>query len=220
MDISQFATLIFDCDGVVLDSNKVKTNAFYNAALPYGVEAAETLVDHHRKNGGISRYIKFEYFLQEIVGAEVEQASLNKLLDDYAREVREGLLSCEVSPGLDELRQSTQSRWLIVSGGDQNELRDIFAQRNLAGNFNGGVFGSPDKKEHILSRELSRGNIQFPALFIGDSKYDHQAADSVNMDFVFVHDWTEVKDWREYCEENELDFINNLSSLKAALPSM
>ena len=220
MDISQFATLIFDCDGVVLDSNKVKTNAFYNAALPYGVEAAETLVDHHRKNGGISRYIKFEYFLQEIVGAEVEQASLNKLLDDYAREVREGLLSCEVSPGLDELRQSTQSRWLIVSGGDQNELRDIFAQRNLAGNFNGGVFGSPDKKEHILSRELSRGNIQFPALFIGDSKYDHQAADSVNMDFVFVHDWTEVKDWREYCEENELDFINNLSSLKAASPSM
>jgi len=220
MDISQFATLIFDCDGVVLDSNKVKTNAFYNAALPYGVEAAETLVDHHRKNGGISRYIKFEYFLQEIVGAEVEQASLNKLLDDYARDVREGLLSCEVSPGLDELRQSTQSRWLIVSGGDQNELRDIFAQRNLAGNFNGGVFGSPDKKEHILSRELSRGNIQFPALFIGDSKYDHQAADSVNMDFVFVHDWTEVKDWREYCEENELDFINNLSSLKAALPSM
>lgn len=220
MDISQFATLIFDCDGVVLDSNKVKTNAFYNAALPYGVEAAETLVDHHRKNGGISRYIKFEYFLQEIVGAEVEQASLNKLLDDYARDVREGLLSCEVSPGLDELRQSTQSRWLIVSGGDQNELRDIFAQRNLAGNFNGGVFGSPDKKEHILSRELSRGNIQFPALFIGDSKYDHQAADSVNMDFVFVHDWTEVKDWREYCEENELDFINNLSSLKAASPSM
>ena len=48
MDISQYATLIFDCDGVILDSNKIKTTAFYNTALPYGEDAAEALVNYHK----------------------------------------------------------------------------------------------------------------------------------------------------------------------------
>ena len=123
------------------------------------------------------------------------------------------MISCQVSPGLNKLRQATQSRWLIVSGGDQNELRDIFAQRNLAGNFNGGIFGSPDTKNFILSRELENGNIKLPALFIGDSKYDHQSASIANVDFVFAHEWTEVSDWREYCNEHGLDYINSISYL-------
>jgi phosphoglycolate phosphatase-like HAD superfamily hydrolase len=213
MDISQFSTLVFDCDGVVLDSNKVKTTAFYNAALPYGVTAAETLVEYHTKRGGISRYAKFEYFLEEIVGIKVEQKILNKLLNDFACEVKRGLLVCQISSGLKNLRQNTRSNWLLVSGGDQNELRDIFTQRNLIEDFNGGIFGSPDTKDTILAREIANGNIKLPALFIGDSKYDYRAATTANIDFVFVHDWTEVNNWREYCDENKLDFIDNISQL-------
>ncbi len=213
MDVSKYATLVFDCDGVVLDSNKVKTTAFYNAALPYGLGAAEILVEYHKNHGGISRYRKFEYFLKEIVGTGVDQTSLDKLLVNYAREVRKSLITCQISPGLNKLRQSTQSRWLIVSGGDQNELRDIFAQRNLTANFNGGIFGSPDSKETILSRELKLNNIKPPVLFLGDSKYDYEAAKSISSDFIFISDWSEVKDWREYCRTNEIRYINNIYEL-------
>ena len=213
MDISQYATLIFDCDGVVLDSNKVKTAAFYNAALPYGASAAETLIEYHAKHGGISRYVKFKYFLKYIVKTKMEKIKLDILLDDYACEVREGLLSCQISPGLEKLRRITENRWLVVSGGDQNELRSVFAQRNLVEIFNGGIFGSPQTKDAILSRELGNDNIKLPALFIGDSKYDYQAAKTANIDFVFAYDWTELIDWREYCKEQELDFIRNISYL-------
>ena len=31
IDITQYDTIAFDCDGVILDSNKVKTEAFFNA---------------------------------------------------------------------------------------------------------------------------------------------------------------------------------------------
>ena len=210
MDISRYATLIFDCDGVVLDSNKVKTAAFYNTALPYGASAAEALMEYHAKHGGISRYVKFEYFLKNIVETKIEKTKLDTLLDDYECEVREGLLSCQISPGLEKLRRTSQSRWLVVSGGDQNELRDVFQQRNLVENFNGGIFGSPDTKDAILSRELGNDNIKLPALFIGDSKYDYLAAKAANIDFVFAYDWTEVSDWREYCKEHGLNFISNI----------
>ena len=35
INLLQYQTLIFDCDGVVLNSNKIKTQAFYDVAKVY-----------------------------------------------------------------------------------------------------------------------------------------------------------------------------------------
>lgn len=211
---TDYATLVFDCDGVLLDSNKVKTNAFYQAALPYGKAAAQALADYHVSNGGVSRYKKFSYFLEHIVEERIEGDTLDDLLLRYADHVRSGLLSCDVAPGLNELRNMTpKSRWMIVSGGDQAELREIFAQRQLADLFDAGIFGSPDIKEDILSREQESANIVQPALFIGDSKYDYQAASEAKLDFVFMSDWSEVKNWQHWCDTNNIHALNSIASL-------
>ena len=63
LDISRYKTLVFDCDGVVLNSNSVKTSAFYKAALAYGEVAATALVEYHVANGGVSRYKSSRIFL-------------------------------------------------------------------------------------------------------------------------------------------------------------
>jgi phosphoglycolate phosphatase-like HAD superfamily hydrolase len=52
-----------------------------------------------------------------------------------------------------------------------------------------------------------------PALFVGDSKYDHQAASGAGLDFVFLSGWTEVKDWQEYCNLHQILVRNNISQL-------
>ena len=218
--ITEYKTLVFDCDGVVLNSNKVKTQAFYQAALPYGEKAAQALVDYHVAHGGISRYIKFALFLEEIVPAYAAGCSgpdLEALLESYAKQVKQGLLTCDVAPGLQELREKTKdATWLIVSGGDQQELREVFAQRGLAELFNGGIFGSPDTKDKILARELASGNIQQPALFLGDSKYDYQAAQQAGLDFVFLSGWSEIKDWPEWSAHYQLSVAENLQTLMEA----
>lgn len=215
-ELAAYSTLVFDCDGVVLNSNRVKTQAFYQAALPYGEEAAQALVDYHVTHGGISRYKKFELFLAEMVGGS-EGPGREELLESYAGQVRAGLLECEVAPGLEELRRNTShARWLIVSGGDQNELREIFAARDLADLFDGGIFGSPDTKDEILAREQANGNITAPALFLGDSTYDHRASAAAGLDFVFLSGWTEVPGWNTWCEEEGL---THLSDLKAMMSS-
>ncbi len=59
-ELSRYRTFIFDCDGVLIDSNRVKSNAFFAAGLLYGEEAAHRLVEYHRSSGGVSRYKKFE----------------------------------------------------------------------------------------------------------------------------------------------------------------
>ena len=211
--LTHYATLVFDCDGVVLNSNRVKTDAFYEAALPYGETAATALVDYHVSNGGISRYKKFTYFIEHLVAGK-PGPGLDELLNRYAVQVRAGLMECEVASGLQTLKECTpQARWLIVSGGDQTELREVFYQRKLDKLFDGGIFGSPDTKDEILSRELLLRNIELPALFLGDSKYDYQAANVAGLDFVFMSQWSEVANWEEWCSSLSLSTRPNISAL-------
>ncbi|CAM3611234.1 HAD family hydrolase [Halomonas lysinitropha] len=218
ISVSDYTTLVFDCDGVVLDSNQVKTEAFYQATLSYGEAAAQAMVNYHVAHGGISRYKKFAHFLEQIAPLHAEQQGpdLEALLQAYAGHVLKGLLSCEMAPGLEALRQQTpNARWLIVSGGDQAELRDVFAQRGIAGWFDGGIFGSPDTKDEILARELASGTIRQPALFLGDSKYDHQAASAAGLDFVFLSGWSEVERWKVWSDRNRIISIPSLANISA-----
>ena len=67
IDVNRYKTLIFDCDGVILDSNRLKTQAFFEASKRYGKRAATKLVEYHLENGGVSRFKKFEYFFSDIL---------------------------------------------------------------------------------------------------------------------------------------------------------
>lgn len=214
MNPSTYRSLVFDCDGVILNSNPIKTQAFHEAALPYGERAAAALVDFHQANGGVSRYAKFRYFLQEVVSAQVEETELTQLLRRYGNIVRRELGKCEVAEGLRELRERCEnSRWLMVSGGDQHELRGVFAEKQLDQLFDGGIFGSPDTKNQILARERARGNLEFPAVFIGDSRYDYEASSEEGLDFVFVTQWTEFSDYRSYFRSRQVYIIRSLEDL-------
>tara|TARA_B100000700_G_C15062130_1_gene866582 strand:+ start:8210 stop:8875 length:666 start_codon:yes stop_codon:yes gene_type:complete len=213
-DLTEYRTLIFDCDGVILNSNKVKTEAFYNSVVTYGRDLAQTLVNYHIEYGGVSRFKKFEYFFEHILGRKASEVEFNAVLDKYAEEVRRGLLTCDIAGGLSELRKLTiESKWLVASGGAQEELRDIFDKRDLKKFFDGGIYGSPTSKDAIVEQQLSTGNIQLPALFIGDSRFDHIVANQFGLDFVFVSDWSEFVSLREYAESNELLSLPNIKSL-------
>lgn len=221
LNITEYKTLVFDCDGVVLNSNKIKTEAFYKSVLRFGEIAANKMVEYHTENGGVSRYKKFAYFLENIAprhGNQKTATTLENLLSSYAHFVKSGLLSCEVAPGLKKLRELTsKTRWMIVSGGDQTELREIFLRRDLFIFFDGGIFGSPDTKEVILKRELNCGNISHPALFLGDSRYDYEAARSADLQFAFLSGWTEMSQWEKWVSENDLSSFNSIKCMLSKL---
>ena len=59
-NLTSYKTIIFDCDGVILNSNKVKTQAFYDLAF---FKITKLCVN----NGGISRHKKISYLLSTIL---------------------------------------------------------------------------------------------------------------------------------------------------------
>jgi phosphoglycolate phosphatase-like HAD superfamily hydrolase len=198
----RYKTFIFDCDGVILNSNKIKTTAFYKTALPYGEEIAQSLVDYHINNGGISRYEKFTYMLEKM---PLKRPALEELLTSYQNEVIHGLLSCDIAEGLRDFRKETKDiKWMVISGGDQQELRQVFKMRDLSYMFDGGIFGSPNTKDLIIKRGLDNKNILTPAIFFGDSKYDMQVALNNRFDAVFLYGWSEFRDWESYCKEQNI----------------
>ncbi len=214
--VAYYKTIVFDCDGVILDSNQLKIDAYFYTAIKFGANEAQAqaLVDYHILLGGISRYPKFEYFLTDILKRPVDDLSMQKLLTDFGLEVERLLADCEIAEGLDRLREATpDTKWMVLSGGDQLELRRIFAKRGIAHFFDAGIFGSPDNKDEVLARECDLGNLVFPALFVGDSRYDHQASVRAGMDFVFLSGWTDFKGWREYCESNNITILQRLSDI-------
>jgi phosphoglycolate phosphatase-like HAD superfamily hydrolase len=213
LPLHRYRTLVFDSDGVVLDSNAVKTGAFYRTVLPWGEGPARALVDYHVSRGGISRYVKFKYFLEEIVHQPVTEAVMQHLLHTFTEEAMRGLVEAELAPGLEALRKATpHARWMVVTGGDQGELREVYARKNIAQWFDAGLFGSPDSKDEILVREIATGNLQLPAIFFGDSRYDHQAATRAGLDFIFVSGWTEFAEWASYCAEHGITVVERLAA--------
>nr|WP_274522594.1 HAD family hydrolase [Halorhodospira halochloris] len=193
IDLTQYRTLIFDCDGVILNSNPIKTEAFYQAALPYGEDAARALRAYHVRNGGISRYHKFDWLLTEVVGqSEPDPEERQALLEAYAKNVWDGMLTCELDEAILELRKQTpHARWMVASGSDEQELREIFRLRGLNELFDAGIYGSPRTKEEIFSELGETNTLLRPAVFLGDSRYDAQAAQRASFTFIFVQRWSE-----------------------------
>ncbi|MBC7755963.1 MAG: HAD family hydrolase [Bdellovibrio sp.] len=221
IDLSAYKTIVFDCDGVVLNSNQTKIDAYFAVAKKMGgTDAqAQAFVDHHVAKGSFPRNGKTEYYLTEIVKQPVTDAIMQQYMQAFEDVLDVTLMQCEIAAGLDTLKAATpQATWMLLSGGDQAELRRIFSRRtvgnvNLGQLFEAGIFGGPDKKDDVLAREITNGNLKFPALFVGDSKYDHQAASRAGLDFVFLSDWTEVSDWQVYCTENKITALRNIAQL-------
>lgn len=222
LELGRYKTLVFDCDGVILDSNRVKTEAFYKTTRPWGEAAASRLVRYHRQNGGVSRYAKFRFFNSSVLGLKhpkTAEGILAKNLACYAHILRKKLRQCGIAKGLRDLRGKTRkAKWLMVTGGDQKEVRAVFRDRSLASFFDGGIFGSPEPKDQIIRREILVGNIQKPALYFGDSRYDHHVAQKTGLKFCFISQWSEMENWKPWVKKNRIPTFRNLQELLVTSP--
>lgn len=203
--LERFRAFVFDCDGVILDSNELKTEAFRQVASRFGHEPAERLVAHHRLHGGVSRFEKFRWLAADVLGRPGDEAIVDELVEEYGRRVRRGLETCPECPGATEALAlcSEIGPCFLVSGGLEEELRAVFRARGLDGRFRG-IHGSPSSKSRIMAELRGRGEIASPTLFFGDSRIDAEVAEEYGCEFVFLHGRTEMPGWREWVRSRGL----------------
>ena len=187
--------ILWDFDGVILDSMEIRNLGFTKALAPYPEEQVEKLLQYHKKNGGLSRYVKFRYFLEEIRGEENVEQKVQKLSEFYSSIMRQRLTRKDLL--IDEVHQFIRRNHKkfgmhIVSGSDGEELRYLCNNLEISDYFIS-IQGSPTPKIELVSSLLSKyGYENEQVCLIGDSINDYEAAQRNNIAF-FGYNNTELK---------------------------
>ncbi|MBQ9407662.1 MAG: HAD family hydrolase [Desulfovibrio sp.] len=180
--------LVFDCDGVILDSVPVKTRAFARVAEPFGAEARDRLLMYHKIHGGVSRYQKFAWLYEHVLGRTITPEESRRMGALFAEYVWEELRVCPLIPGIQEVLDGWRGRLplFVCSGAPQEELVSVLQLRGLDGYFSG-IYGSPPAKAAVLARIVREQGLD-PAdvLMVGDAPTDRDAAEDVGTQFYGV----------------------------------
>jgi phosphoglycolate phosphatase-like HAD superfamily hydrolase len=178
--------IIFDFDGVLVESVDVKTRAFAKLFEEYGPDVVKEVTDYHITNGGVSRFEKIKYYYSHILKKPLDKSRLDKLCNQFASIVIEQVVSAPPVEGADLFLSQNYKNldFYIVSGTPQDEIRTILKRRQMDCYFKG-VYGSPAEK-HFLIRDIL-DNIKIErrlALFVGDTMTDYNAALANEVNFI------------------------------------
>ena len=209
----KYRYIIFDFDGVLVESNDIRFNGFRKLFKNFPQEQVEKLVTYAKANGGISRYKKIAYFFSEIMQEPISDESVNKWADQFSNLVEQDIVEAQAVEGsLDFLKKYVdQLDFAIVSGSDQKELRSICRKRNID-HFFKSILGSPVEKKDNIATLLSDMKWQHDrSLYVGDSNNDLEAAKANNLDF--VGRCSGLVDW----QNSDIRFIWDLSTLHEIL---
>ena len=213
------SSIIFDCDGVIFDSNELKVEAFRKTLSAYPPDIVEPFILYHKQNAGISRYVKFRVFIVEFLGETFEQNKHEKLLESYGRKCRELYQQVSLTPGSSGVLKEISSivPLYVASGSDELELQDVFMRRKLHSYFKK-IFGSPKTKSQCVKETLNDVGFSKDVVMIGDAESDWQAAQEAGISFIFMSRFSENSDtMKVLAREHRFDVIETLENLKEKL---
>ena len=198
---SDFEVILWDFDGVIIDSNSVREFGFREVLKEFDSEQVEQLIDFHNANGGWSRYVKFRYFYEEILKRQISESQVQELANSFSsimvdRLPNPELLIQETVRFIQEMN-SQGKEMHIVSGSDGNELRSLCEQLELSKYFLS-INGSPTPKSALVKALIDNSNISASQYcLIGDAMNDYDAAVQNEIQF-FGYNNKELVNYGDY----------------------
>ncbi|MDH3227745.1 MAG: HAD family hydrolase [Thermoleophilia bacterium] len=180
------AAVVFDCDGVLIESVEIKTEAFVELFADHP-EHHEAIARHHQDNLGVSRFEKFAWIYRELLGRELDADESAELGRRFSQLVFERAVRCPEVLGTSETLATLHAAGIplfVASGTPQEELERLIAARGWRESFRG-IHGSPSTKPWILSA-ISRalGCAPGSLVFVGDGRSDLDAAREAGVPFI------------------------------------
>ncbi|MBI4596980.1 MAG: HAD family hydrolase [Candidatus Omnitrophica bacterium] len=178
--------VVFDCDGVLIESGEIKTEAVRLLWAPEGSAVAEAAVAYHRAHGGVSRVEKIRYVYDRLLRRPLSAERLQALSERFQQLVFTRVLRAPWVPGAREALSQLHGCYdlFVLSGTPTDELRAILEERQVLRCFRG-VYGSPPgKTEHLRRLGETHGLRGEEILMVGDSSTDYDAAQMAGTRFI------------------------------------
>ncbi len=186
--------IIFDFDGVILDSVSIKSDAFAEIYRPHGTEIEQKALAYHHQHGGISRYVKFKHLHQTLLGKTLSEAEIEHFAQKYADLVKNKVIKCPMIHGIHDFLEKYHQKidFFVSSGTPQAELREITLARNL-NRFFKVIYGSPDQKPAHIERIIEQYRYdRNHVIFVGDASTDRDAAQACQIPFIAREDGSKL----------------------------
>lgn len=173
-------TILWDFDGVILDSMAVRDWGFQEIFKKFSKDQVEALLDFHRENGGLSRYVKIRYFYETILNESITEEKVLEYAENFSVLMKKELTNRDnlILDAVAFIKANYEKyNFHIVSGSDQTELRFLCKELGLDSYFIS-IHGSPTPKKQLVKTLLDnhKYNKEYTCL-IGDSMNDFEAAD-------------------------------------------
>jgi beta-phosphoglucomutase-like phosphatase (HAD superfamily) len=207
---------VFDCDGVILQSNAIKSDAYLTVLQNEPVDMLRTFVEYEQDNAGVSRYVKFNHYFRNIRGHAEPGAAVASALQQYTAIVSGALEVCPLVDGVQDFLNTLDAAkkpCAVNSGSDEKELRCVFNARGLERYFQH-ILGSPDTKDGNMKRLADAGFMKGAGVMFGDARADFEAATAQGLDFVFVTDRSNWKEGAEVCLKAGARVVKNFTGMK------
>ncbi len=178
--------VIFDFDGVIVESVDVKTRAFASLFTEEGQDVINAIVAYHVSHGGVSRFDKFRHIYANILQRPLSDAEFARLCEDFSRIVLDEVIKASYVDGAAEFLEQHSSEFIfyIVSATPEDELKNILHARSLSNYFRY-AFGSPMTKTDAIRKLLVEADVApFEAVFVGDALTDYMAAQETGVNFI------------------------------------
>jgi HAD superfamily hydrolase (TIGR01549 family) len=209
----KYQHIVFDFDGVLVESNEIRFNGFRKLFKNYPQEQVDKLVSYAKANGGISRYKKIEYFFNVIRQESISYETVNRWASQFSELVEQDIVEAKPVEGALNFLEDYYNLidFAIVSGSDQAELRRICEKRKIDRFFKT-ILGSPMEKKDNIAVLLSEQNWSHDkSVYVGDSINDLEAAKANNLDF--VGRCSGLIDWQNF----DVRYVSDLFSLREAI---
>jgi phosphoglycolate phosphatase-like HAD superfamily hydrolase len=183
--LNRLRAVILDFDGVLLESNDLKTRAF-DAVFARFPEHHAAMMAFHHANVSASRYDKFRYLVTSKLGKPADDTLVDDLAASFSEATRRHLAACPWVPGAEAFLRRVKGRLPIylASMTPQQELEDAVAHRGIADIFTA-VYGCPPwAKAQAIADVVAHEGGGHGVVFIGDSAGDQRAALAAGVEFI------------------------------------
>lgn len=180
--------VIFDFDGVIVQSVKIKAQAFVEVYRNEDPAVYPAILEYQHRHGGVSRRKKFEHFEKDFFGRTPTPASIEDLSRQFTAIVHDAVVACPFVEGALQALEQLHSRvpLYLVSGTPEDELIAIIRARQLDRFFKL-VRGAPMTK--IEAFQAITNGASLPAsrvVTVGNSLTEFEAACELGLRFVAI----------------------------------
>lgn len=186
LDLDRYDLLLFDFDGVVLESNAAKDQAFHQLFAEQPEVVRRRVLQLHRANPGRDRTDKVRRCFNEILGYDPSPQELHARLQLFHELSLRLSLACPPVTGVLSFvaKLPGDIGRYIVSASRHDEVNLIANKKGVHQLFDG-VYGSPPDKRALINRILEAEQAApSRTLLIGDKISDLTAARGNGIAFI------------------------------------